>query len=138
MKDKELRDFFIKGVNWDSFTGNYSFDEIDEESIRKFLRLAIYNGRLSSAREQDDPKNILERLKLTDSGRITNAALILFGKDPQKYFINAVVRIGRFKDQATIIGDKKIEGNLFKIVEEAENTIKQFINVRYEIKDSFA
>ena len=137
MKDEELRDFFIKGVNWDSYTGNYTLDEIDEESVRKFLRMAIYNGRLNSANEQDEVKNILERLKLIDSDKITNAAIILFGKDPQKHFINAVVRIGRFKDQATIIGDKKIGGNLFQIAEEAENTIKQFINVRYEIKDSF-
>ncbi|MBC8385925.1 MAG: putative DNA binding domain-containing protein [Candidatus Cloacimonetes bacterium] len=137
MKDDELRDFFIKGVNWDSYSDEYSYDEIDEVSIRKFLKLAIYNGRLSSASEQENPKNILEKLKLIDSGKITNAAIILFGKNPQKHFINAIVRIGRFKDQATIIGDKKIDGNLFRIAEEAENTIKQFINVRYEIKDSF-
>jgi len=137
MKDEELRDFFIKGVNWDSYTENYALDEIDEESVRKFVRMAIFNGRLSSENDQDEVRNILQRLKLIDSDKITNAAIILFGKDPQKYFINAVVRIGRFKDQATIIGDKKISGNLFKIAAEAENIIKQFINVRYEIKDSF-
>ena len=137
MQDDELRNFFIKGINWDGFSGNYTLDEINEESVRKFLRMAIYNGRLSSADEQDEVKNILERLKLIDSHKITNAAIILFGKDPQKYFINTVVRIGRFKDQSTIIGDRTIGGNLFDIVEEAEKTIKQFINVRYEIIDSF-
>ena len=137
MKDDELREFFIKGSNWDSYTEDYSYDEIDEETIRKFVRLAINNGRLSSASEWENPKDILEKLKLSDSDKITNAAIILFGKNPQKHFVNVVVRIGRFKDQASIISDRKIGGNLFKIAEESENTIKQFINVRYEIKDSF-
>jgi len=58
---------------------------------------------------------------------------MLFGKNPQKYFINALVRVGRFKDETTIIGDRRIEGNLFKQIEEAEEAIKNFINVRYEI-----
>jgi ATP-dependent DNA helicase RecG len=58
---------------------------------------------------------------------------MLFWNDPQKYFINAMVRVGRFKDEITIIGDRRIEGNLFKQIEEAEEAIKNFINVRYEI-----
>ncbi len=133
MQGEELRSFFIKGTNWDGLTGNYSIDEIDPETVRKFIRMASRNGRLKNADENEDIKTILKKLKLIINGKLTNAAIMLFGNDPQKYFINALVRVGRFKDEITIIGDRCIEGNLFKQIEEAEEAIKNFINVRYEI-----
>ena len=133
MQGEELRSFFIKGTNWDGLTGNYSLDEIDPETIKKFIRMASRNGRLKTADENEEIKTILKKLKLIINGKLTNAAIMLFGNDPQKYFINALVRVGRFKDEITIIGDRRIEGNLFKQVEEAEEAIKNFINVRYEI-----
>ena len=133
MQGEELRSFFIKGTNWDGFTGNYNLDEIDPETVIKFIRMASRNGRLQTADENEDIKTILEKLKLIINGKLTKAAIMLFGNDPQKYFINALVRVGRFKDETTIIGDRRIEGNLFKQIEEAEEAIKNFINVRYEI-----
>jgi len=133
MQGEELRSFFIKGTNWDGLTGNYSTDEIDTETVRKFMRMASRNGRLKTADENEDIKTILKKLKLILNGKLTNGAIMLFGKNPQKYFINALVRVGRFKDETTIIGDRRIEGNLFKQIEEAEEAIKNFINVRYEI-----
>jgi len=42
-----------------------------------------------------------------EDGEIANAALLFFGKEPQRYCIQAKVRIGRFKDQITIIDDKE-------------------------------
>ena len=133
MQGEELRSFFIKGTNWDGLTGNYSLDEIDAETVRKFIRMASRNGRLKNADENEEIKTILKKLKLIINGKLTNAAIMLFGNDPQKYFINALIRVGRFKDEITIIGDRRIEGNLFKQIEEAEEAIKNFINVRYEI-----
>ena len=133
MQGEELRSFFIKGTNWDELTGNYSLDEIDPETVRKFIRMASRNGRLKTADENEDIKTILKKLKLIINGKLTNGAIMIFGKNPQKYFINALVRVGRFKDETTIIGDRRIEGNLFKQIEEAEEAIKNFINVRYEI-----
>jgi len=133
MQGEKLRSFFIKGTNWDGLTGNYNLDEINPETVRKFIRRASRNGRLKNADENGDIKTILKKLKLIINGKLTNGAIMLFGKNPQKYFINALVRVGRFKDEITIIGDRRIEGNLFKQIEEAEEAIKNFINVRYEI-----
>ncbi len=133
MQGEELRSFFIKDTNWDGLTGDYSLDEIDPEAVRKFTRMALRNGRLKTADENEDIKTILKKLKLIIGGKLTNAAIMLFGKNPQKYFINALVRVGRFKNEITIIGDRRIEGNLFKQIEEAEEAIKNFTNVRYEI-----
>jgi len=60
--------------------------------------------------------------------------MLFFGENPQKYFGHAKVRIVRLKDDITIIGDRWIEGNLFKQFAETEETIKNFINFRYEVK----
>lgn len=114
MQGEELRSFFIKSTNWDGLTGDYSLDEIDPETVRKFIRMAIGSGRLRTEGEKEDIKTIFEKLKLTIDGKLTNAAIMLFGNDPQKYFINALLRVGRFKDEIIIIGDRRIEGNLFK------------------------
>lgn len=135
MQGEELRSFFIKGTNWDGLTENYGLDEIDTETVRKFIRMAVRSGRLRTEDEKEDIKTIFKKLKLIINGKLTNGAIMLFGKNPQKYFINALVRVGRFKDETetTIIGDRRIEGNLFKQIEEAEEAIKNFINVRYEI-----
>ena len=122
-----------ENTTWDGLTGKYNLDEIDPKTVRKFIRMASRNGRLKTADEDEDIKTTLKKLKLIINGKLTNAAIMLFGNDPQKYFINALVRVGRFKDEITIIGDRRIEGNLFKQIEEAEEAIKNFINVRYEI-----
>ena len=99
MQGEELRSFFIKDTNWDGLTGNYNLDEINPETVRKFIRMASRNGRLKNADENEDIKTILKKLKLIINGKLTNAAIMLFGKNPQKYFINALVRVGRFKDE---------------------------------------
>ncbi|HBG48806.1 MAG TPA: transcriptional regulator [Cyanobacteria bacterium UBA9971] len=134
MQGEKLKAFFIKGTNWDALAGDYSIEEIDETTVKRFTRMAVNSGRLKAFDTTDSVSQVLERLKLIVDGKITNAAIILFGKDPQKHFINALTRVGRFKTESTIIGDRRIEGNLFKQIDEAEESIKNFINVRYEIK----
>jgi ATP-dependent DNA helicase RecG len=47
--------------------------------------------------------------------------------------LEAVLRVGRFKREDLIIGDRRIEGNIFTQVDEAEEAIKNFMNVRYDI-----
>lgn len=133
MQGEELREFFVRGAKWDGVTGDYELDEIDEKTVRKFLRMAIANGRLRAADESDSLESVLEKLKLSINGKLTHGAIMLFGKNPQKYFINTVVRVGRLKDDITIVGDRLIEGNLFEQAGVAEEAIKNFINVKYEI-----
>ncbi len=135
MKPERLRSFFLRSSNWDSLISEDArFDEIDEETVRKFLRMAITKGRLTIFDEHVDIKTLFEHLKLSVHGKLTHAGIILFGKDPQKYFFNAVLRVIRLKNEITPIGDRYIGGNLFKQVFEGEEAIKNFIYVLYEIK----
>jgi len=135
MNPERLKEFLLKGANWDGLINkDASFDEIDGETIKLFIRKARSAGRLTIFEEDADIKTIFEHLKLSVKGKLTNASIILFGKEPQKYFINAVLRIVRLKNQTIIVGDRLITGNLFNQVIHGEEAIKNFINVRYEIK----
>jgi len=135
MSTTRLKEFLLKGTNWDGLINEKAdFDEIDEETVRLFIRKARDIGRLTMFEEKSNIKTIFEHLRLSTKGKLTNAGLILFGKGPQKYFINATLRIVRLKNQTTIIGDQLISGNLLKQVYGGEEAIKNFINVKYEIR----
>nr|WP_319372375.1 ATP-binding protein [uncultured Methanobacterium sp.] len=133
MRDNDLKNLFLMKTNWDSMTGGYDLDNIDVKTVKRFFSMAEKSGRLKSAECTDDIQLTLEKLNLIIDGKLTNAGYILFSNYPQNHFTNAMVRLGRFKDDITIIGDRLIEGNLFNQVAEAEEAIKNFINVRYEI-----
>src|SRR5664280_1459278 len=102
MLGEELITFFQKWSNWDTLTGEYNIDEIDEDTVNKFIKMATSNGRLRHI-EDGSLTEKLEQLGVIRDGKLTNAAIMLFGKNPQKHFINAVIRIVRLKDETTII-----------------------------------
>lgn len=133
MHEEDLMNLFLLKTNWDSMTDDYHLDMIDLKTVNKFFSMAKKCGRLKSAEREEDIALTLEKLNLIRDGKLTNAGYILFSHDPQNHFTNAVVRVGRFKEDITIIGDRLIEGNLFNQVTEAEEAIKNYINVRYEI-----
>lgn len=135
MSPEKLRKLLLTGMPWDSIAGNFSLKEIDARTVEKLVRLAVREKRLTNLSLNDSPRVVLEKLKLLIDGKLTNGAILLFGKEPQKYFINLCVRIGRFKTETTIIDDKWAKGNLFQQFEETINILKQFISVRYEIED---
>jgi len=137
ISQQKLKTLLIKGQSWDSITGNFSIEEIDKSTVKTFVNLAVESKRLTSLSLKDSVGVILSKLGLMIDGKITNGAVLLFGKNPQKYFVNLSVRIGRFKTETTIIDDKWATGNLFKQFEETENILKQLINVRYEINDFY-
>jgi len=124
----------LSGRPWDSITGGFSLKEIDPETIRHFISLAVDKNRLTDVSLKESPEVVFKKLELIADGKLTNGVVLLFGKNPQKHFINLCIRIGRFKTETTIIDDKWVKGNLFQQFEESLNIIKQFISVRYEIK----
>lgn len=132
---EKFKALLLRGKPWDSLTRDYSLKEIDPETVSRFIRLAVEKNRLANISLNESPKVVLEKLELLADKKMTNGAVILFGKNPQKHFVNLCIRIGRFKTETVIIDDKWVKGNLFQQFEETLNVLKQFISVRYEIKD---
>jgi len=105
------------------------------QPIRCFLARASAMGRLTAVDPAESVETVLCRLGLARDGGISNGAIALFGKDPQRYFQNCILRIGRFKRADIIVGDHEIGGNLFQQFEEGERIIKQYLGVRYDISE---
>ena len=67
------------------------FGDIDEEKVRRFLRTA--KNQRNFPLDLDVPvKDFLTHLNLLKYGKPTNSAVLLFGKDPHKFFLQAEVK----------------------------------------------
>ena len=134
---EELKKLLLKDVSWDSATNNCTMDDIDEKTIIQFVKNAVKKDRIIQEASNYTPEEVLNHLDLISNGKLTNGAILLFGKNPQKLFKHATIRIGLFKDNSedTIIGDKEISGNLFNQIQEVESALKSFINKKSSVKD---
>ena len=134
LQDFELLRFIMRrqGLSWDAMPSDVDAEEIDKETVDKFVEMA--KSRLSISKA-DSANKILENLELIKNGKLTNAAVLLFTKEPQRYFMNSLVRVGRFKTPTEIIDTVEIKGNLFEQVEGIIKAIKKNINVKFEINN---
>lgn len=133
---EELKKLLLKDISWDSITNNFSLDDINEKTVEKFVKLATNKGRLSEEAKELSITELLTQLELIIDNKLTNGAILLFGKNPQKLLSTATIRVGLFKgdDESVIISDKNIAGNLFEQIEDVDSVLKLFINMRAEIK----
>ncbi len=108
------------GHEWDAFPCEYAtMEDIETSAIDYFVRNAVTSGRMPNSVFTDSAETILHNLNLlTKEGKLTNAAILLFGKNPQQYFITANFRIGRFGiDDTDLIHQDEIDGNLIQMAD---------------------
>jgi len=63
----------------------------------------------------------LEKLNLIKNSDLKRAAILLFGNNPQRFYIQSCVKIGKFLTETDIQTTDIVEGNLF---EQLENTLE--------------
>lgn len=130
----ELVRFILKKQNltWDALPSEAGIDEIDEKTVEKFKKLA--KERLPEISEEDSIEKILQNLELLKDGKLTNAGVLLFGRNPQKYLSNVGARAGRFKTPIDIVDTVDVRGNLFEQLDGLMDAIKKHISMRFEIE----
>jgi len=131
-----LQNFLLQknGTSWESVVEERaSMKDIDLNTIAKFKELST--KRFPAAAKEKSVVGLLEKLHLLNNGKLTRAAILLFGKDPRKFYISSYIKIGRFKDDATLLSMDDIYGNLFQ---QAEDTIevlkKKYLQAEVKIK----
>ena len=127
-----LMEFLLRksGNTWDNvIEPRATLADIDEKSIEKFQKAAEKSGRLP---DEDLPiEQFLEKLRLTENGDLKRAAIVLFGKDPGRFYPNQIVKIGRFGTDITDLKFQEvIEGNLFYVLSETA----EILNRKFLIK----
>jgi len=95
--------------------------DIDGSAIRMFVETAEAAGRLK-LKGSRTPKAVLQNFNLLRDGRPTNAAMLLFGKDPHRFFNNAQVHCFHFhgtKKRKPIASQQPYEGRLLEVIDQA-------------------
>jgi ATP-dependent DNA helicase RecG len=106
-----------------------SLKDIDEEKIRWFLMKAKSERNLN-IEPAISAKEALTRLKLITNKKLTNAAILLFGKETQRFFTQAEVRCARFKGTEAVkpfIDMKVFSENIIDQVNKTLNFILEHI-----------
>ena len=135
VKGQALKDFYARKLNatWDSrVIRGATMDDIDPEAIKYFLRKGIDKGRLPKESVDDSVEKVLKNLEvMTDDDELTLAALLLFGKNPQHYCLNARIKIGRFgHSQAALMNQDLIDGDLIRMADR----VMEALDAKYLIR----
>jgi len=78
------------------------------------------------------PEELLETLGCIKEGKITNAGILLFGRNPQKFFRNSHIALARYKGKnegVERLDYKEFLGNLFHQIDECDKYIKEHITM---------
>jgi ATP-dependent DNA helicase RecG len=136
LQGKDLADFLMKksGSTWDDIVEERAgFNEIDNDSIEKFKKYAA--DRIPSIINETDNTALLQKLSLIDDKDLKRAAVLLFSNDPQKFYLQSVVRIGKFLTDTEILTTDIVEGNLFAQLESVLEMLRTkylISNIKYE------
>lgn len=84
----------------------------------------------------DSLENALKKLRVYQDEKLLNTAVLLFGKKPQSFFPNAKLRCAVFgtTDTAYPIDMKDFEGDVFSLIEKAEDYILQNIHIGMRVE----
>ena len=129
LRGTALQNFLLKkmGVSWDDVSQERAtLDMISPEAVEYFQRKSIANERMSPESFTTDIRSVLENLRLiNDNGHLKNAALLLFGKDPARYFPLCDFRIGRFvADEADLLFQDVIGGDIIRMADRVVEILK--------------
>ncbi|MCC8115336.1 MAG: putative DNA binding domain-containing protein [Bacteroidales bacterium] len=135
-----LQQFLMRkmGRTWDDIERlPYNEDVIDRGAIDYFLRKGIQANRIDSSLQNEDTHTVLDSLDLlAETGALKNAAILLFGKRPQKYFTGIQFKIGRFGvDESDLLFDDIVEGNILQMADKVVELLKSkylILPIHYE------
>jgi len=120
----ELEAFIMRrrGITWDSMPlPTFTIDDVDDGVVKRFKQWAVNKGRINKSVLSEDKFVMLEKLHLVKDGYLTNAAMLLFSNDPEKWQLGAYVKIGFFETDSDLVYQDEIHGSILdqidKIVE---------------------
>lgn len=111
-----------RGVTWDNLPlPAFKISDVDDGVVKRFKALAANKGRIESSLLEEPKEVLLEKLHLTNGDYLTNAAMLLFAKDPEKYQLGAFIKLGYFENNADLLYQDEIHGS---ILEQVDKTLE--------------
>lgn len=135
LKGAALHKFLLQkiGVSWEQQVApTATLDDIDQDTVKRFLQKAIGNKRISEHAASSDTLTLFRNLDLiNDKGEFLLAALLLFGKRPKKYAPAAYFKIGRFgQSPGDLLFQDIVEGNILNMAD----SVMEILNRKYLIR----
>ena len=134
---EKIRSFFSeqKKKYWDAESSSAKLNDISPSKVKSFVnkyeeeRDVILDGSKST-------EAIIKKLKLLNGKKPTNAAVLLFSKEPQYHFYNSLVRCARFKGNEPIDFEdiQDIEGTVIEQVPAVLSFIRKHLNIAASIR----
>jgi ATP-dependent DNA helicase RecG len=124
-----LTDFLLRktGKSWDEvIEPTASLQDIDEQSLAIFISASLKAGRITDV-EGLSTAALLSKLRLTDDkGNIKRAAIVLFGKNVDKFYNNCIVKVGKFKsNEEELMFQELEEGNIIQLLKEIPSQLNR-------------
>ncbi len=114
-----------------SYDNGATLEDLDEDRMRNFIHMAR-SKRNFSLSVDTSPKTLLSHLNLMDeNGRLANAALLLFGKKPQKFFTTSEVKCVQFygnKVEKPMPAYQVYKGDVFELINQATSFVMSRID----------
>ncbi len=103
--------------------------DIDWAFVNKFF-IPKYES-IAKAKLAGKPEDLLETLGCIKNSMPTNAGILLFGKNPQIFFMNAYIALARYKEGIGTerLDYKEFDGNIFLQIDKSWEYIKEHIAV---------
>lgn len=109
-------------------------EDLDLNKIRKFISQAKEKRGYKLTLEHDGLDVVLNSMDLlTDDGRLTNAAILLFGKNPQHFFRPSEIKCAQFYGndvQKPAPYYQIYEGTVFEMCDQAKTFVMSHIDAR--------
>lgn len=103
------------GRTWDSlvFPG-FGVDQVSRPAVEVFLRRVEQDLTIST-------ETVLSNLKLFSKEGLANAAPLLFGENPQRFHVEAIVKCARFLGSTSVkfLDERTFSGTVFSQLDEA-------------------
>lgn len=108
------------GATWDhSPLPIFKIDDVDDQAVEHFKKLAAAKGRIDPALLNEPKEILMEKLRLTNGDYLTNAAMLLFCKNPDRYQLGSYIKIGYFENDAELIYQDEIHGSILEQIDKA-------------------
>jgi len=132
----EEKEFIRTGPFDASVCRGAGFEDIYPEKVKKWVQIAK-NKRGFPLPPQSPIEEIFEHLNLGNK-QLTNAALLLFGKEPQKFFISSEIKCAQFygiEIVKPIPAYHVYKGDVFQLVDQAVDFVLSRIDVSTGTRD---
>lgn len=113
-----------RGVTWDNLPlPAFSLSDVDDTIVDHFKKWAFKKGRIDKGVLDESKDTLMEKLHLMNGSYLTNAAMLLFSKDPEKWQLGAYVKIGYFETDADLLYQDEVHGSILEQIDKVVELI---------------